>query len=105
MNSQKKNTDAASKTGTSPPKAKQAAKPAATAKRATGLTKAQLEKAAKLRAEAATWNAIREAFGVKYGSTRWFALWTKHGVEHIPAGQRVKANRAPAPAAEPDKEA
>jgi hypothetical protein len=57
------------------------------------LTKAQLKRAAALRAEGATWNAIREKFGVRHGSSKWFALWREHGIEHIPARElRRKAS-------------
>jgi len=52
------------------------------------LTKAQLKRAAALRAEGATWNAIREKFGVRHGSSKWFALWRENSIEHVPAGER-----------------
>jgi hypothetical protein len=65
------------------------------------LTRDQLERAAQLRSEGATWNAIRAEFGVKHGSSRWFALWRREGIDHIPPGGRVKAQREPvAPAAD-----
>ena len=66
----------------------------------TKLTKKQLEQAAKLRSEGATWNAIRAKFGVKLGSSGWFRAWEREGIEHIPAGQRPKPVK-PAPAPTP----
>jgi hypothetical protein len=54
------------------------------------LTKAQLTKAAKMRDDGATWNAIREAFGVKLGSSRWFGLWEENAIAHRPAGESPK---------------
>jgi hypothetical protein len=59
-----------------------------------------LIKAAKLRAEGATWNAIRTATGCLLGSSGWFKHWEREGIEHIPAGQRVKPKaEKPAPTA------
>ena len=55
------------------------------------LTKAQLKKAAKLRAEGATWNAIREATGTRLGSSSWFRRWEEAGIDHIPAHGRRKS--------------
>lgn len=71
-------------------KSKPAAKPAP-ANVKVELTRKQLEQAAKLRGEGATWNAIRETFGVKLGSSVWFRRWEAEGIEHVPAGERSKA--------------
>lgn len=72
-----------------------------------GPSKDVLTKAAKLRAEGATWNAIREATGTKLGSSSWFRAWEREGIDHIPAGERLKpkadkpvAEQPGAPAAE-----
>src|SRR3954471_10933881 len=68
----------------------------------SSVTREQLVQAAKLRAEGATWDQIREATGAKLGSSGWFRAWERENVEHTPAGQRVtpKAEN-PAPAAKP----
>ena len=52
------------------------------------LTKAALKKAAKLRANGATWDEIREATDSRLGSSGFFRAWEREGIEHIPAGQR-----------------
>lgn len=52
------------------------------------VTKAQLTKAAKLRDEGATWNAIREATKTKLGSSAWFRAWEREGIAHRPAGEK-----------------
>ena len=76
--------------------------PAAAKPGKPSVTKAQLTKAAKMRAEGATWNAIREATGSRLGSSGWFRAWEREGIEHIAAGQRVKPKpEKPAPAAKP----
>jgi len=68
----------------------------------TGPSRDTLEKAAKLRGEGATWNAIRAATGARLGSSGWFRAWERDGIEHIPAGQRVKPKSEPkATAAKP----
>lgn len=95
--------DAKLRNGVKPePKAKSATKAPKAAK--PSVDKATLTKAAKLRAEGATWDAIREVTGTKLGSSSWFRGWEREGIEHIPAGQRVKPTAetpaAPAPAAE-----
>jgi hypothetical protein len=60
----------------------------------SSVTREQLEQAAALRADGATWNAIREATGTRLGSTAWFRYWERDGIEHRPAG-------APKPTPEP----
>ena len=70
----------------------------ADAKKATGPSRETLVKAATLRAEGATWNAIREATGTKLGSSSWFRAWEREGIDHIPAGERVKPKPAEKPA-------
>lgn len=59
--------------------------PTTTKVAAPKLTKQQLTTAAKMRDEGATWNAIREATGTKYGSSAWFKMWTDAGIDHRPA--------------------
>jgi hypothetical protein len=59
------------------------------------VTKAQLIKAAKLRGEGATWNTIRTATGTKLSSSAWFRAWEREGIEHVPAGERVKPKPEP----------
>lgn len=78
-----------------------APKPAAKAadKPKPGPSRETLIKAAKLRAEGATWDAIRAATGCRLGSSGWFKHWEREGIEHIPAGQRVKPKAEPTPAA------
>jgi hypothetical protein len=53
------------------------------------VTKEQLTKAAKLRDEGATWNAIREATGTKLGSSGWFRAWEKENIPHRPAKEKI----------------
>lgn len=73
------------------------------AKPKASVTKAQLTKAAKMRDEGATWNAIREATKTKLGSSAWFKAWEANGIPHRPAGEaKPKAETAeetPKPAA------
>jgi hypothetical protein len=40
------------------------------------------------------------ATGTKLGSSAWFRYWEREGIEHIPAGERVKPKSDAAPAAE-----
>lgn len=54
------------------------------------VTREQLEQAAQLRGEGATWNAIRQATGAKLGSSGWFRAWEREGIEHAPPGQKPK---------------
>jgi hypothetical protein len=84
-----------------PSKSSAADKPAAKPK--SSLSRDTLIKAAKLRSEGATWNAIREATGTKLGSTAFFKAWERENIEHIAAGQRVKAKDEPAAEAAPAK--
>lgn len=68
-------------------------KPAA--KRAPKITREQLEAAAKLRAQGATWNAIREATGTKLGSGTFQTYWAKEGIDALPShSPEFKAARA-----------
>jgi hypothetical protein len=85
---------------------KSKAKPAAKAadKPKPGPSRETLIQAAKLRAEGATWDAIRTATGCRLGSSGWFKHWEREGIEHIPAGQRVKPKAEP-PKASPSAEA
>jgi hypothetical protein len=53
------------------------------------VTKEQLTKAAKLRDEGATWNAIREATGTKLGSSQFFRAWEKENIAHRPAKEKI----------------
>jgi hypothetical protein len=84
-----------------PADAKLAAKPK------SNLTKAQLTKAATMRGEGATWNEIRAAFKVQLGSSAFFKAREREGIDHIPAGERVKpkpeANGKAAQPADPVK--
>lgn len=66
------------------------------------LTKDQLTKAAKLRDEGKSWNAIREALGVKWGSSKFFAAWTDAGIKHRPPNT-AKATNAATDGSEPAK--
>jgi hypothetical protein len=45
------------------------------------LTKAQLTKAAKMKFDGATWNAVREAMGVKYSSGKFQKLMDAAGID------------------------
>ena len=59
------------------------------------MTREQLEAAAKLRDHGATWNEIREATGIKLGSTAWFRYWEREGIDAPPAhSDEFKAARA-----------
>ena len=63
--------------------------------RKPAVTRDQLEAAAKLRAEGATWNEIRQATGTKLGSTAWFRYWEREGIDAPPAhSDEFKAARA-----------
>ena len=53
--------------------------------RKSSVTREQLEAAAKLRDHGATWNEIREATGIKLGSTAWFRYWEREGIDAPPA--------------------
>ena len=56
------------------------------------ITREQLEQAARLRGEGATWNAIREATGTKLGSSQFFRHWEQEKIPHRPAReQKVEA--------------
>jgi hypothetical protein len=68
------------------------------------ITKQQLEKAATLRAEGATWTQIREATGTKLGSTQFFKKWESDGIDHAPAGSKPRAT-ASEQESEPAKQA
>lgn len=77
--------------------------PAAAKPSKSSVTPEQLEQAAKLRGEGATWNAIREATGARLGSSGWFRAWEREGIEHIPAGQRRAASEPSQPTAQGER--
>ena len=64
------------------------------------LTKTQLERAAKLRDDGATWDGIRKALGVKLGSSAWFRAWEREGIEHRPAAPKHAKSAVAKPAPE-----
>jgi hypothetical protein len=70
--------------------------------KSTTVTREQLEQAAQMRSQGATWNAIREATGSKLGSSGWFKHWQREGIEHAPAGEKPKP-AAVSPAVAPAK--
>jgi hypothetical protein len=86
--------------------------PASPAAPRSSVTREQLEQAAALRAEGATWNQIREATGTKLGSGTFQAKWEREGIAALPShseefkAARAARNRAEQPAqAEPQASA
>lgn len=59
----------------------------------TKMTKADLRRAAKMRAKGATWNAIREALGVKTQSGQFQVLWAREGIDALPSRDLGTAKR------------
>lgn len=67
------------------------------------LSKAQLTKAAKMKHDGSTWNAVREAMGVKFSSGKFQKLMDAAGIDRPatrPSG-RGKAKAAPKPVPKP----
>src|SRR4051794_39728853 len=59
------------------------------------VTREQLEQAAKLRDEGATWNEIREATGTKLGSGAFQRHWAREGIDALPShAEEFKTARA-----------
>lgn len=93
------------RTGANAPKPKASADKPKAPKSKPGPSRETLIKAAKLRDDGATWDAIRSATGCRLGSSGWFRAWEREGIEHIPAGQRVKPKAEQPAAAKPAKKA